>query len=302
MIVLILPAIFGLVSAVFWGTTDFLSRYPSRKIGPAYSTAYVQLFSLTGFTSLVVYLGPPSFQFLAGGSSFLLIDFLAGTLNVMGLMLLYRAFASGNMSLAAPIGSTFPIFTILLGYLLLGQGIGPAKGIAVAIVIVGVVVSSVNLTPQKLASPGVATSKRKVPSTSVILPFLASIFFGGAYLGINLGLNYFGSFLSIWLFRIGAVLFSLPFLLLTMKKFILPTGGAWKWLLAMALLDSLGFASLSLGYLSTGSSTAVVTTLSSLLGVVTTILATVIYKDKLTFIQLVGIVILFAGVVLVLNL
>jgi drug/metabolite transporter (DMT)-like permease len=220
----------------------------------------------------------------------------------MGLMLLYRAFATGNMSLAAPIGSTFPVFTILLGYLLLGQGIGFAKGVAVAIVIAGVVISGVNLRPQKGVSGRQTISQPKVLSTNVILSFLASIFFGSAYLGINLGLNYFGSILSIWLFRLGAVLFSFPFLLSTVKKFILPTGGAWKWLLIMALSDSLGFVSLSLGYLSAGNNTAVVTTLSSLLGVVTTILATVIYKDKLTSIQLVGIVILFAGVVLVLNL
>jgi drug/metabolite transporter (DMT)-like permease len=261
----------------------------------------VQLFSLVGFTVLVFYLGPPSIQFLAGGSSFLLIDLFVGSLNVMGLMLLYRSFATGNMSLAAPIGSTFPIFTILFGYLLLGQVIGLAKGVAVAIVITGVIISGINLSPQNVSTGKGATSKPKLLSTSVILSLLASIFFGGAYLGLNLGLNYFGSVLSIWLFRVGAVLFSFPFLLATMRKFILPTGGAWKWLLVMALFDSLGFASLSLGYLSSGNSTAVVTTLSSLLGVVTTILATAIYKDKLTSIQLVGIVILFAGVILVLN-
>ncbi|MFI5419528.1 MAG: EamA family transporter [Nitrososphaerales archaeon] len=180
---MILPAIFGLLAAVFWGTTDFLSRYPSRKIGPAYSTAYVQLFSLVGFTMLVFYLGPPSFQFLAGGASFLLIDLFVGSLNVMGLMLLYRSFATGNMSLAAPIGSTFPIFTILFGYLLLGQVIGLAKGVAVAIVITGVIISGLNLSPQNVTTKG-ATSK--LLSTTVILSVLSSIFFGGAYLGLNL--------------------------------------------------------------------------------------------------------------------
>ena len=45
-------------------------------------------------------------------------------------------------------------------------------------------------------------------------------------------------------------MFSFPFLLATTKKFVLPRGGAWKWLLVMALSDSLGFASLTLGYLS----------------------------------------------------
>ena len=73
------------------------------------------------------------------------------------------------------------------------------------------------------------------------------------------------------------------------------------WLLLMAVLDTAGFAALTLGYIYSGNSPAIVTTLSSLLGAVTTILATVVYKDRLTKIQVAGIVILFLGVVIVLN-
>jgi drug/metabolite transporter (DMT)-like permease len=69
----------------------------------------------------------------------------------------------------------------------------------------------------------------------------------------------------------------------------------------MALLDSSGFTALTLGYIYSGNSPALVTTLSSLLGAVTTILATAIYRDRLTKIQIAGIIILFLGVVVVLN-
>ncbi|MDA4111377.1 MAG: DMT family transporter [Thaumarchaeota archaeon] len=292
---------FGLLAAFFWGSTDFLSRFPSRKIGPAYSTAYVQLFSLIGFSAYVLLTGPPTVEFLSKGSSYLVIDLFVGMLNVSGLMLLYRSFTTGNMSLTAPIASSFPIFTILLGYVFLGQVIGAAKGIAIAIVISGVILSGVNLSSTKNNPSKIEKTKTKRLSNSVVSAFAASLFFGGAYLGLNLGLGYFGSVLSILFFRLGAVLFSFLFLFVTMKKLVLPTGGAWKWLLTMAILDSLGFASLTLGYLSSGNSPAVVTTLSSLLGAVTTILATVIYKDKLTRVQILGIVILFSGVVILLN-
>ena len=82
---------------------------------------------------------------------------------------------------------------------------------------------------------------------------------------------------------------------------MLPKDGAWKWLIVMAVLDSAGFTALTLGYIYSGNSPAMVTTLSSLLGAVTTILATAIYKDKLSKIQIIGIVILFAGVAIGLN-
>jgi drug/metabolite transporter (DMT)-like permease len=294
---LIPPAIFGLLAALFWGTTDFLSRFASRKIGYGYSTAYMQLFSLIGFSVFIAIMGVPSIGFISQGVNYMLLDILVGALNVLGLMLLYRAFSIGNMSLTAPIAGSFPIFTILFGFILLGQGIGLEKGIAIAIVISGVILSGV--------SPGPGSSSTQVQkkrnSSGVLSALLASIFFGAAYLGLNYGASYFGSVLSVWFVRVGAVLFSFPFLLLTMKKLVLPKSGAWKWLIVMATLDSAGFTALTLGYIYSGDSPALVTTLSSLLGAVTTILATAIYKDKLSKIQIIGIVVLFAGVVIVLN-
>ena len=149
----------------------------------------MQLFSLVGFSAFVLYSGAPSFQFLAQGSSYLLIDLFVGSLNVIGLMLLYRSFTTGNMSITAPIASSFPIFTILLGFLLLGQVIGVARGIAVAIVIAGVIISGVNLSPPKETPQVVTVSRPRHLSASVISAFFASIFFGGAYLGLNLGLT-----------------------------------------------------------------------------------------------------------------
>lgn len=296
---MIVSAIFGLLAALFWGTTDFVSRFPSRKIGPEFSTAYMQLFSLIGFSIYILVTGPPIRLFLHG-PDLALLGLLAGALNVFGLMQLYRAFATGNMSLAAPIGSSFPIFTILLGFLILGEGIGLEKGVAIAIVISGVILTG--LSPD---NPSVGESqsikKRNFSSRATLSALSASIFFGAAYLCLDAITSSFGSVVSIWLVRLGAILFIFPFLLLTTRKAQLPTGGSWKWIAAMAILDSAGFAGLTLGYIYAGGSPAIVTTLSSLLGAVTTVLAAVVYKDRLNRIQILGIVILFLGVIIVLN-
>jgi drug/metabolite transporter (DMT)-like permease len=259
----------------------------------------MQLFSLIGFSAFILITGVPSIGLLSKGVNFVLLDLVVGALNVLGLILLYRAFSIGNMSLTAPIAGSFPIFTILLGFIILGQGIGFEKGIAIAIVIFGVILSGVSPGPKGSSNSGQVQKRRN--SSGVFSALFASILFGAAYLGLNYGVSYFGSVLSVWFVRIGAVLFCFPFFLLTMKKLVLPKYGAWKWLLAMAVLDSGGFTALTLGYIYSGNSPAIVTTLSSLLGAVTMILATTIYKDKLSKIQIVGIVILFLGVIIVLN-
>jgi uncharacterized membrane protein len=291
-------AIFGLLAALFWGTTDFVSRYPSQKIGPGYSTAYMQLFSLVGFTVYFLVTGLPSAEFLAKSGNLLYVVLIAGVLNVFGLMQLYRSFSIGNMSLSAPIGSSYPIFTILIAFILLGQGISLEKGIAIAVVILGVMLTGISPDYQP-SNP--TTPKKKRNLSAVASAITASLFFGAAYVGIDATSVYFGSILTVWLVRIGAVLFIFPLLLLTTKKLELPTGGTWKYLVLMAILDTSGFVALTLGYIYSGNSPAIVTTLSSLLGAVTTGLATAVYKDKLTKIQILGIVVLFLGVITVLN-
>jgi drug/metabolite transporter (DMT)-like permease len=259
----------------------------------------MQLFSLVGFSVFILLTGVPSSAFLIRGTDLVLVGLVVGVLNVFGLMQLYRAYLIGNMSLSAPIGGSYPIYTILIAFVILGEGIGLEKGIAIAIVILGVMITGINLDNKSPNDP--STKERKANGSAVLSALTASVFFGAAYVGLNAETAYFGSVLSIWFVRLGAVLFSFPFLLLTAKKFVLPTGGAWKWLLVMALLDSSGFATLTLGYIYSGNNPAIVTTLSSLLGAVTTILATIVYKDKLTRIQIIGIIILFLGVVIVLN-
>jgi len=255
----------------------------------------MQLFSLVGFTILVLLTGFPSIHFLQNGNGSVFLVIAAGILNVFGLMQLYRAFSVGNMSLAAPIAGSFPIFTILLAFIVLGQTIGLEKGIAISIVISGVIMTGISPETEHVQIG------KKSNSNTVASALIASFFFGAAYLCLDAGLGYLGAVISIWFVRLGAVIFAFPFLLLTTKKFVRPRGETWKWLIAMTLLDSSGFAALTLGYVYSGSSTAIVTTLSSLLGAVTTILAAVIYKDRLTRIQIVGIVVLFLGVIVVLN-
>ena len=70
----------------------------------------------------------------------------------------------------------------------------------------------------------------------------------------------------------------------------------------MTILDSSGFAGLTLGYIFAGSNTAIVTTLSSLLGAIFyNSVSSRGVPHRLTRVQIAGIVVLFVGVIIVLN-
>ena len=57
-----------------------------EKVRSGYSTVYVQLFSLVGFTIFILATGVPSVKFLESGSESVILVVIAGVLNVFGLM------------------------------------------------------------------------------------------------------------------------------------------------------------------------------------------------------------------------
>ncbi len=92
--------LFGLASALFWGTGDFAGGLVSRKVNAIRATLYVQA---GGFLPviLVAYftkqLDMPPVDWLWCGA--------AGVIGSLGFLALYRALANGQMSIAAPIAA-----------------------------------------------------------------------------------------------------------------------------------------------------------------------------------------------------
>jgi uncharacterized membrane protein len=143
---LIAPALFGLLAALLWGTVDFVSRRPSRKIGYYQTAAYVQII---GFLALTLYVAasPSEYPILGHYTWFLLtVNFMARAFNFLGFLFLYRGFSTGVMSIVASISGSYPIVTIALSISFLGAVLRPFLAIGIAIVLGGIILTGVNLT------------------------------------------------------------------------------------------------------------------------------------------------------------
>lgn len=92
--------LFGLASALFWGTGDFAGGLVSRKVNAIRATLYVQA---GGFLPVILV------AFFTKQLNMPLVDWLwcgaAGVIGSLGFLALYRALASGQMSIAAPIAA-----------------------------------------------------------------------------------------------------------------------------------------------------------------------------------------------------
>jgi len=92
--------LFGLASALFWGTGDFAGGLVSRKVNAIRATLYVQA---GGFLPVIL------IALFTKQLDMPLVDWLwcgaAGIIGSLGFLALYRALASGKMSIAAPIAA-----------------------------------------------------------------------------------------------------------------------------------------------------------------------------------------------------
>lgn len=107
---------FGLLSALTWGASDFTGGMVSRRTGALRAVLFAEAFGLAVLLGIVAIFGEPLIH---------LKDFLwsalAGTVGSLGLLFLYHALATGQMSLAAPVSAvTAAALPILAGSFLAG--------------------------------------------------------------------------------------------------------------------------------------------------------------------------------------
>src|SRR6266567_1191185 len=103
----------GLLTALTWGSADFIARFATHRVGTLRTMLYMQV---TGFLLLTIsmpWLG--GWGHLADGSGWQpwAWGFLAGLLNACATLSLYRSFEIGKMAVVAPLSASYPaIFPI----------------------------------------------------------------------------------------------------------------------------------------------------------------------------------------------
>src|SRR5258708_7301938 len=104
----------GLVTALTWGGADFLARFATHRIGTLRTMLYMQL---TGFVLLTICLPRlGGWGHLADGSGWQpwAWGLLAGCINAISTLALYRSFEIGKMAVGAPLSSSYPFLSLAL--------------------------------------------------------------------------------------------------------------------------------------------------------------------------------------------
>ncbi len=277
---------FGLATAFGYGTSDFVARQASHRIGHIRVLFYVEL---VGF----LILAPVALVFERGAwrwsDAWWLVLGLS-VLNTIATLFLYRSFEYGVLSVVSPIASSYPAVTAALAILFLNDRPGLPATVGIVFALGGIVL---------LSRGGVhpANAPPKDARVGIVSALGAFAGYGVFYFALKYVVADVGPVTVATVVRLVGVLVLLA----------LPAAGAlrvrglprplWPSLGGMGVLDSFAFIAFNIGIL--GGSVAIVGTLSGLFSAVTVVLAAGILRERLTQIQFLGILSIFVGVVLI---
>ncbi|MBQ1046836.1 MULTISPECIES: EamA family transporter [unclassified Micromonospora] len=274
-----LPIVLAAVSALAFGTADFSGGKASRWADPIAVTVVSQILSIPLLVGLVLVVpGTPSALDLGWG-------LLAGVAGAGGVMLLYRALATGVMAVVAPVTAITAAIVPIVAGLVLAHSPG-----AVALGGAGLAVVAI-----ALVSLGERGAARRVSGRVLAMALAAGLLFGVFFALLGQADESAGMW-PVLAVRVSSVAFGLALAARTGTRLRLGRR-VLGWAAAAGLLDSaanaLFLAAAGRGHLS------VVAAIASLYPASTVLLALAVDRERLRPVQLAGLG--FAAAALVLS-
>jgi drug/metabolite transporter (DMT)-like permease len=270
----------GLGAAAAWALSTLCSSRSSRMLHPNSVVAWVMLVGLVITLPVALSEGVPAKLDTSAGWWLL----LSGAGNVAGLMCGYRALRAGKVALVAPLISTEGAIAALIA-LLAGESISPGAGVTLAMIAAGVSLSSV--------PPGSAEPERATHATAVVFAVLSACMFGvSLYATGRAGAELPTAWVVLAARVIGVLALLVPLAVtgrLQISRRALPL------VVTSGVCEVLGFFSFTAG---SRHGIAISAVLSSQFAAISVVLAYLLFSERLSRVQLVGVATVIAGVAL----
>ena len=270
--------LYGILSAATWGAGDFIGGLASKQTTPYRVLFLAEIAGMVPFTLLALLLRepmPPATDMLIGAGSSLI--------GLMGLLFLYRALASGQMTIAAPVSALFAAFLpVVFGFFALGA---PSATTLIGFVLAFTAVWLISQT-------GVTNWRFNL--WELRLPLLSGFFFGLYFLTLH------RATLNAFFWPLAAARFAgfvaLGIYALIARQPGLPPRNLWGLSIVNGLLDIGGNAFYVLAAQTGRLDVAAV--LSALYPASTVLLAWIFLKERITWLQTLGVLLAFIAIVL----
>ena len=274
----------GVAAALSWSVHDVIARGFAGRLGPFRLAVYVMIVGGVLLSVCVLWKG----GVLALDRTGLWLSLALGLAYGVGIGTLYKAFSLGPVSVVAPLTASYPVLVVLWG-LLHGLSPNPLQWLALLSAFAGTLViaraghedSGINaVLPGKMAQ-------------FVVVCVLCLLGFSAAFILGQQAAVAAGEFEAAWLSRLTGFLAILPFMMAEPKPRALEARH-WLAVLGAATFDVAGLVAMIASGHFPGREFAAVGI--STYGATATILAAIVLKERVSFGQWCGIVLIVAGV------
>lgn len=277
------PALWGSLCALSLGSADFIARFSSRAIG--HGSALLGMLA-TGCVvlSVAVWIVEPTIDWQ---DDRLWLVGLSGVATTAMTLLLYWGLARGPVSIVAPIVASHPALVVAFA-VLLGHRPTAWQWLAMAAVLVGVAIVAASARDFERAG---LVSRQAIAGT-IAIACCSSVAYAVLVAAGQAAVPTYGELPTLWMSR----LVSLAALLLVFaagrRRPKLPLRW-WPVLIAQGLLDAGGYLFLFAG--SHGPDAAIAAVTGSTFAVVTTLLARLVLREPIGWLQWGGILLVVGG-------
>lgn len=270
----------GFSTALFWSGTTITGARSSRLVGASSTLAIVMLTGLLVATPFTLLQPLPTD---IGAPRNLLALGVTGVGNVLGLLLIYRAYRVGLVGIVSAIASTEGAIAALAS-VLSGERVAPTIVVALAVIVLGIVVTASSGAAAEEVAESPAPVATRSATRAIAYASAAALCFGSSLFAaaqVSIALPIVWAVLPARI--VGVAVVTLPLVLsgrLTLTRPALP------WAVASGLFEVLGITSYAIG---ARDGVAVTSVLASQFGVVSAVLALIVFRERLNRAQSVGI-------------
>ncbi len=276
----------GLLAALLWGGTDFLVGLNARAVGVKRAVYFGQALGVLIMTLLLVIFPALLLKALNASLSTWLLGIAAALFTVSGALALSKAFALGKAAIVAPLVTSYGVVTTLLSWAS-GEHISLIQLSCIVLCVIGVILSSIhkdNGVPH-------STSNR-----SIAYAMLAAMLYGTSFwLQGRYTLPTLGAITMLWLGYLVGLCVLVVMVLKIKDGLKIPPLKNCAALTGASVMNLGGFSAFSWGAMA--GSVSVVTVISTLSGGIAAILGFVFFKERLSAVQLLGVVLVLVGAV-----
>jgi len=281
--------IFGFLSMLGWGISDFLAAKSSRKIGSVLTFFWSQIFSfLIGliyfFLKFQIFYKKDIFNFFP---PLLLIGFL----YTIATLFFYEGLIKGKVSLVSPIGASYSWIIVLLSAIFFKEILKTNQIIGIISIIFGVPLLSINLRE-------LSEIKKLNTFNGAKEGLIAMLGWGFALFLITPASRALGWFLPIFALRLFTLLFVAGYIIFSNQSFKINFQPPLFVLLSLIGLLDMG-ASFTYCFGVSKEYASIVAPIAASFPLVTILLAKIFLKEKLLPNQILGIISVIAGLILI---